>query len=379
MKILFWNDGFLPRIGGIETLTLELMNRFQQAGHHNLLVTSQDVGDAWQQRDNYAGHTVVRFPYHLALQKRNPEMINYIRDNLLNVLHDFKPDVIQLNAAYAPCCIFFLLIKPYIKVPVHLTIHGLYLQNKAAALLTLRQVIRQVNSVSCVSQAIANELNDLLPMNNIVPRIMHPTLSLPPILPTPIEHTNPILLCVGRLVKEKGFDTALHAFAQLRKNFPKIRLVIAGDGAVKDDLQNLAKDLNISDAVEFLGFIAPLDIPKLMNCATMLLMPSTYEPFGLTALQAAQLGRPVVASRVGGLTEIIQADKTGILVEPNNANSLAAAVRYLLQSPEIMATMGRQARDHVMEKFSTEKMVASYLDHYTHLTHSKNHAKQPAY
>jgi glycogen(starch) synthase len=190
---------------------------------------------------------------------------------------------------------------------------------------------------------------------------------MPGLLPAPLPFAAPRLLCLGRVVVQKGFDVALRAFAQLAGRYPQARLVVAGDGEALSALVQLAGALGIAGAVEFPGWAAPGDVPALINCCTMVLMPSRYEPFGLVALQAGQMARPVVASRVDGLPEVVVDGETGLLVEPENPEALARAIVCLLEDPALAARMGQAGRRRAEEAFSWEHHLEAYEALFQHL------------
>jgi glycogen(starch) synthase len=171
----------------------------------------------------------------------------------------------------------------------------------------------------------------------------------------------PRLLCLGRIVDEKGFDLALEAFASLVDRFPEARLVIAGDGPARAGLEYRATLLGLVDTVEFIGWVAPEKVPELINTTSVVVIPSRWrEPFCLVALQAAQMARPVVATRVGGLPEIVVHGQTGLLVERENSSAIAEAIAFLLEHPDVAAQMGRDARSRARDVFSWERFVDSY-------------------
>ena len=169
------------------------------------------------------------------------------------------------------------------------------------------------------------------------------------------------LFCVGRLVREKGFDHAIRALKEILAVHSDVRLTIVGDGPERTNLERLASDLSLADSVRFTGWVAPADVEGLLKSAYAVLIPSRWrEPFGLVALQAAEAGRRVVASRVGGLAEIVRDGETGTLVEPDDPHSLALSVRALLAEPAKAQRMGLAARRDKRSRFDYDRFVAAY-------------------
>jgi glycosyltransferase involved in cell wall biosynthesis len=119
--------------------------------------------------------------------------------------------------------------------------------------------------------------------------------------------------------------------------------------------------------VDFTGLVDAEKVPELLNRATIVIMPSRREPFGLVALQAAQMARPIVAARVGGLPEVVVHNRTGLLVEKDNSAAIAEGVEYLLNNTESAALMGRCARERARRMFNMERHAEAYHDLYRRL------------
>jgi D-inositol-3-phosphate glycosyltransferase len=165
----------------------------------------------------------------------------------------------------------------------------------------------------------------------------------------------PRLLSVGRLVERKGFDTAVRALALV----PDAELVVAGgpDAAHLDRdpearrLRLLAEELGVGHRVLLVGRVPHDEMPALIRSATVVLATPWYEPFGITPLEAAACGRPVVGSAVGGLLDTIEDGVTGRLVPPRDPAALAAAVLELLDDPARAERMGRAARRRARARY----------------------------
>ena len=181
----------------------------------------------------------------------------------------------------------------------------------------------------------------------------------------PLSTDPPRLLCVGRLVREKGFDTAVSAFSEVRHRFSTARLSIAGDGPARPELEEEARRAGLRDAVDFLGVVPPVEIAALIAGASLVLVPSRWrEPFCLVALQAAQEGRPVVATRRGGLPEVVINGETGLVVAADDPPALAGATIRLLEDPDLARKLGDRGRVRACEKFGFERFVRANHDIY---------------
>jgi glycosyltransferase involved in cell wall biosynthesis len=164
----------------------------------------------------------------------------------------------------------------------------------------------------------------------------------------------------GRLVIEKGIDHLIEAAAR----FKTARVLIAGDGPRRTVLESLAGALGAQN-VEFLGYVDRDRLHERVAQAQALVMPSIwYENFPYSILEAFALGKPVIASDIGGIPETVVDGETGLLFEPGNARELAEKMKYLVANPEKAATMGRNARRRVENEFDSEthyrKLMAVY-------------------
>jgi glycosyltransferase involved in cell wall biosynthesis len=168
----------------------------------------------------------------------------------------------------------------------------------------------------------------------------------------------PIIACTCRATPEKGVDYLLRAFDRLP---PESILVYAGAGPALSGLQALRESLPSRDRIHLLGYRADRDV--LLDAADVCVVPSIWEEaFGLAALEAMARGKPVVATAVGGIPEIIQQGVTGLLVPPADAAQLAAALTSLLRDPGAAARMGANARADVERRFAPQSQLARLTD-----------------
>jgi glycosyltransferase involved in cell wall biosynthesis len=171
-----------------------------------------------------------------------------------------------------------------------------------------------------------------------------------------------VLGFVGRLVDQKGCDVLINAMPLIVASHPTVRLRIVGDGPDRARLQDLARRLNLEPVIEFAGYQETS--AQLMRGFDLVVVPSRYEPFGIVAVEAMASGRPVVASAVGGLVEIVSDGRTGRLVPPEDPGRLAAAISELLAAPDRLVAWGRAGRQRVDERFSPQASVEAYAAEY---------------
>jgi glycosyltransferase involved in cell wall biosynthesis len=180
----------------------------------------------------------------------------------------------------------------------------------------------------------------------------------PPEADTPVR-----VVFAGRWVRRKGVSVLLDAVRRLNENELNVRAVIAGGGGLggepDDKHVRVAVKAAITDGIaEVHGLLEHAELARLYRSAHIGVVPSTFEePFGLVSAEMGACGLPVVASRIGGLPEIVIHGKTGLLVTSGDAAELAQAIRLLIGNEELRSKMGRNARKHVVGNFSWERHI----------------------
>ena len=156
-----------------------------------------------------------------------------------------------------------------------------------------------------------------------------------------------VLLYVGRIEPLKGLELLLHTAAQLQ-TFEQIRVLVVGGGAGRDQeidrLREMAKSLNVDEVFDFIGRVDQQDLPLYYNAADVCVVPSFYESFGLAALESMACGTPVVATRAGGLSTIIQHGRTGYLKAWRCPEAFASSLEMIISSRNLQHSMGLAAR-----------------------------------
>lgn len=357
MKILMASERFFPDLGGVEVFTARLAAALLERGHDVALITSR-AGLTECEEDRWGAIPVHRLPFEAVLHGCDHERVIALRRRLAALKRALRPDVVHLNTSGASL-LFHLLTGRAANAPSVLTVH--WLPNRDGVDLRLcDRALAAADRIVAVTQGCLHETLQRNP--DIAGRTSIIYNSLPPaaVAPAPLASAVPRLLCLGRLETQKGFDVAIQALAAVRARFPAAQMTIAGDGAERVGLERLAAALGLSDAVRFTGWIAPDDVPHLINAHTLVVMPSRYEPFGLVALQAGQMGRPLVASRIPGLSEVIRDGETGVLCAMDDAPAFAAAIDSLIEQPAAAAQMGQRAHAHVQTAFRWDDHVAAY-------------------
>lgn len=174
------------------------------------------------------------------------------------------------------------------------------------------------------------------------------------------EPGTPVFGAFGRLSREKGQVTALRAMPLLLKDHPRARLMFVGAGDDSSPLKSEAEELGISGNVDFMGFA--YDVRRYMSACDVVIAPSLKEGLGLSALEAMALGRPVVASAVGGLNEVVVPEETGFAVPPGEPEPIADSLRTLMNGNGLADRMGSLGRKRVEEQFDLAKQARVVLD-----------------
>lgn len=179
----------------------------------------------------------------------------------------------------------------------------------------------------------------------------------------------PLILFAGRLADQKRVDDLLKALDLLQYVQPDARTVIAGDGPLRDRLEETSHAYQLDDRVKFLGHRD--DVPRLMAAADLVVLPSAYEGLPNVILEAMRFRKPVVATAASGTTEIVVDGQTGLLVPIGNPPLLARAIRDVVRDPALAARLGEAGRARVEAHFRANTMVAQFAELYEQLARSK--------
>jgi glycogen(starch) synthase len=372
MRVLFWSNCFWPEIGGVEVLAARLLPALRERGH-DFIVLANKAWDELPDETDYDGIPVFYFDFVHPIVEHDVERITQVRQRVAALKRAFEPDLVH-HYLIGPSTLFLRYTANVHPAPLLVTLHRRFGGHEPHLPIdrdTLsRSTLLSADWVVACSATVLSEARRLVPQISPVSSAIPNAIECAPVDQEPLPIHSPRLLCVGRLVRVKGFDLALRALAALVDRFPRARLIVAGDGAERAALQEQAATLGVADAVDFRGWVEPNDVPALNNTATMLLMPSRDEGLPLVALQASQMARPVVATRVAGVPEVVVDGETGVLVEPEDSVALARAIAFLLDHPQAARRMGEAARKRARDVFGWERHVDAYDALYRRLNSS---------
>ena len=356
MRVLFWSELFWPYIGGAEVFATKLLTALRERGHEVVVVTRRDSPDL-PTEDRYQRIPVYRFPFLTAFANRSVDQLIAARQGLTKLKREFAPDLVHIHG-FGPSVLFHLDTTQAYPSPLLVTLIEERQHREGRDLLD--RMLRAADWITGKSTAVLAQARRFAPEIATHSSVIHNGLEVPALLPEPLPTDAPRLLCLGRLAVQKGFDVALTALASITDRFPNARLIVAGDGPERSALERQVAELGLGNVVDFVGWVSPHEVLSLINSATIILMPSRWEGLPSVVLQAAAMARPVVATLVSGLSEVVVHRNTGLLVEPEDARGLAQAIASLLDRPEIAVRMGQAARRRVQELFSWERCVNAY-------------------
>jgi glycogen(starch) synthase len=372
-RVLFWSELFWPYIGGNEVLAARLLPALRGRGYEFTVVTSHQSLEL-PDRDDYRGIPIYRFPFRAALASRSIETITTLRTDAASLVAGMAPELIHVSCP-GPSAYFLPLSSIAAAVPLVVHLHSDVLPSQARGEDSiLRRVLERADRIATVSAALHAQVTDVFPSTRGRSSVIINGAEAPPFTPTEPPFDPPCVLCLGRLVPEKGIDVALRVFVRVAARMRDVRFVIAGDGPERARLEQEAHDLGLGDRVEFPGVIRPADVPSVIDRATLVLMPSRREGLPLVAIEAAFMGRPVVATSASGLVEVVVDGETGLLAPKEDIDALAQAVLTLLEHPERARTMGRSARRHAADAFDLDRCVNRFDELYRSMVSSVSHA-----
>jgi glycogen(starch) synthase len=336
-------------------------------GHDVRVVTSHGHLDL-PDRADHEGVEIRRYPFLEALRSTRLDLLAAARTAVNQFKREFRPEVVHLFFT-GPGILFHWMTQ--VKHPAR-TVTGVPigldgLQGGDRTLLT--RTLTRSDWVIANSRAMRSDVLEIAPELKDRCTVIYNSLDSPGDTVCPIPFDPPVLLCLGRVAREKGFDLAIEALPEILRRFPRTQLWIAGDGPARAGLQEQVAALGLANSVVFTGWIDPPNVPQLLNQATVVLMPSRWrEAFGNVALQAMQAQRPVVAAEVGGLPEVVSSEDSGLLVPPEDPPALAAAVLRLLNDPKLAHRMGQTGKSTALTRFGFREYVDQHEGLYARLS-----------
>ena len=287
---------------------------------------------------------------------------------LLQLLWLIRRERINLiNIHYPTSQLFFSLCRLLSRVKLVTSVHGADIfpggKPREAYPRRLRFLFNRSDAIVANSEAFREDFLALFPElrgkttfihNGVDWDELHPEdLSLAP-------QRVPYVLCVAAHNEKKALDVLLQAFAKVVRSDDEVQLVLVGDGPLRAELEKLATDQQIGERVIFAGALERPEVVKRLHGCRVFVLPSRSEPFGIAIVEAMACGKPVVGSRTGGIPEIIEDGREGLLVEPDDPDALAGAIQRLLGDAGLRADLGSHGREKVLNRFLWEHTGSAY-------------------
>ncbi|MBA4016153.1 MAG: hypothetical protein C0483_03085 [Pirellula sp.] len=353
MRICLYTETALPKIGGQEMVVDALARQFLALGHH-VVVFTQPPRRPIRTNDAAFPYQVVRHPRFVSTRR----FVGWYRHWLEQLQRRERFDVLHCHSTH-PCGYLAALSKRKLRIPTVITDHigdvwgrsaryakpGMR-QRHATALESADAVVSISRFTTAGYHAVCPGLETLVEIPNGVDlQPFAQQAARPENLDAAIVPQQ-YLLFLGRLHEGKGVDVLLRALRSVDAEAPGVQLVIAGDGVARPALESLTTELNLSHRVRFVGSVSGTTKTFLLQQALGVVVPSRkWESFGLVALEGYAAGRPVIASNLPGLGDLVQVGKTGLLVSPGSETELANALRQFLGNRAETERLGTNARE----------------------------------
>ena len=386
MKILMLTWEYPPRIvGGIARVVHDLSKRLIKDGHEVTVVTYRENTDV-PEYENDKGVDVYRVDNYMIHPNNFIDWIMQLNFNLVAkatevIQNKGRFDVIHAHdwlVAYSAKS-----LKNAFNIPIVATIHATESGRNSGI---HDETQRYINDTEWM---LTYEATEVIVNSNYMKGHIQGLFGLPfdkiEVIPNGINLTNfngvdrdydfrrqyamdneKIILYMGRLVYEKGIQHLISAMPKILNGYHDSKLIIAGKGGMMDELKAQANSMGLGNKVYFTGYLNSKQVQKRYKCADIAVFPSTYEPFGIVALEAMLAGVPTVVSDIGGLNEIVEHGVTGMKSYCGNSNSIADSVLSLLYNPQLCDNVSKNAKIKVKEQFNWAKIAQD-----THFTYQR--------
>lgn len=290
------------------------------------------------------------------------------RFQLERIVRSFRPDIVNVHYPDAQIP-FVLALRKRFDFRLAVSLHGYDIEKYSGNKIShgrerknLIALLQQADVVTACSDYLLAQARRLEPSvankGRVVANGIDPSRF---VVTQPHRHPRPYVLASGRLTHAKGFDLLLTAFSQLNGRTRRTDLIIAGDGELRETLRQRVRELGLADRVHFFGQATPDEIVRLLNGSLFMVVPSRQEAFGVAALEAMAAGKPVLATRVGGLPEFV-VGSANKLVEPS-IEGLKHGLTDWLERGDALGSQANQNRA-LAANYTWERTAEEYLKAY---------------
>lgn len=318
----------------------------------------------------------IDFPRGAFMSSSGIRMYHGSRRALNQAIAELKPNLIHSHVALPDGQAGLLLCKE-LNLPLVVTVHGqdinATIHRSGRARHAVGTVLRGANRIIFVSQMLRDVALKVFPD---IPSSRYTVISngidIHSIQPEEVlslseRSQGKRILTVARLTQTKGIDTLLHAFAILLPERPNLELKVIGEGPCQHSLQGLAKTLGVSTHVQFTGALPHDAVMKKMAQCDIFCLPSWREGFGIVYLEAGLFGKPVIACRDQGISDVITDHLNGLLVQPKSTEALVHALKHLLDNKDMAQSYGAALKNLVRSQYSWDTVAQKTLTEYRHI------------
>ncbi len=356
MKILIVASDYAPTVGGVQTAVRHIAKNCQRRGHACVIVSALPPGDV-APVERVDGAMVHRFPWGRRPLWSLPLRAAQTLLGIARVVRAFKPDLVYvhfltINALYVLLLHYVLNFRLIVSARGN-DIQGIPLRSSLQRWM-LHRLFARANAILFCSSYVQRDAEPYL--QDISPRTFVGVVG-DGFDPDEFRETNlakvhnlrkvqPYILAMGRLVHKKGFDLLVRAFAQIADEFPRVQLLLAGDGVERAALEKQIAELDLRERVRLLGFAdRPTTLALFWGCEFFVLS-SRLEPFGIVVAEAMAAHKAVLATKSGGVIDLMQDGVNGLLVEPTS-EALEIGLREMLSQPAKTKSMGERAAQSI--------------------------------
>jgi teichuronic acid biosynthesis glycosyltransferase TuaC len=311
----------------------------------------------------------LQFPKSIFLDSSGKRMYSGINKLVDEIHHDFKFDIIHAHYALTDGFAAMLIGNKY-NVPLITTPRGtdidVNLWKNRACFNTICTVLKNSSKVIAPSAQLKTKLLEKINIDaELIPNgIYSENVFTGKSQLSEKYRGRIILLSVGQLIPSKGIDLNLQALALLKNKYPLLHYLIIGEGDLKEKLIQMTSDLGIETSVEFLGRLPHEKVMEYMSICDIFCLPSWQETMGLVYLEAMAHGKPIIGCKQQGVDGLIVNEESGIMVNPQDMESLVQAIEFLINNPDKARTIGENARKLVLENYTWAKNAGKLLDIY---------------
>ena len=361
-RVLFYTDS--TEVGGLDAHVSTLVNALGDRVAPIIVGTSADVVAALRSR-------CPRAPAELLPPVRDKRDLAGVAAHL-RAVRRLRPDVLHASLPQPWSCQYAILgalLSPGTRV---VTVEHAVIESSSRSQRILRRLLnRGVDAHFSVGERTARSIEALTGAAADSIGVIYNGVPDVPVRPLPRLRPEPTVGFVGRFWPEKGADTLIRAVAEL----PDVAAVLLGEGPQRASIESLATELGVADRVVLAGWRD--DARDLLSTFDVFVLPSRRESFGISIVEAMLAERPVVATDVGSVSEVVVDGETGLLVAPDQPGALAHAIGALLEDPDRSRRMGARGREVALERFTPEAMADTFMSVYQGLL-GENGRRGPA-